>query len=383
MSFNSHVSSDTPADVLIVDDTPGNLQVLSAHLSSAGHKVRVLPRGDMVQAAIAKRRPDIILLDIMMPQMSGYDVADMLQANADTAEIPVVFISGLGDTHAKIQAFERGGIDYIVKPFERDEVLARVRVHVELARTKAQLRAKLAEVEHLNRRLHRVNEALLTENTMDALTKLGNRRHFDATLLREWQPALANNESLGLILTDIDHFKQVNDCFGHALGDAVLQQVGSLLEKSTRDSDVVCRYGGEEFAILLPSTSVSVAAEVAERVRMNVAAYPWHTLHPELTLTMSFGVASTAALLVSASPTLELSTSASSTPASPTSESSTPQPPTSESSTPQPPTPQPPTSGAASPAEAITHKQLIEAADAELYRAKRGGRNQVCVLERP
>lgn len=326
---------DASADVLIVDDTPANLQVLSAHLSAAGHKVRALPRGDMVMTAIAKRRPDIILLDIMMPHMSGYDVADMLQADADTAEIPVVFISGLGDTLAKIRAFERGGVDYIVKPFERDEVLARVRVHVELARTKAQLRHKLAEVERLNRRLQRMNEALLTESTTDALTKLGNRRHFDETLLREWPPALANGEPLSLILADVDHFKQVNDRFGHALGDEVLRQVSRLLEQSTRDSDVICRYGGEEFAIVLTETSLEVAAKIAERVRLAVAVYPWHTLSAELIITMSLGVASSREVL---------STSVANT----------------------------------ASAEDMPSQRLLEAADSALYRAKHGGRNQVC-----
>jgi diguanylate cyclase (GGDEF)-like protein len=238
------------ADVLIVDDTPANISILTEALEDHDCRCRVATSGKRALAAVAAKVPDVILLDIMMPEMDGFEVCRRLKAHHETAEVPVLFISALGEPFDKVRAFACGAADYVTKPFHIGEVRARVRVQIRL------------------RRLQRALEAL---STTDALTGLANRRRFEEVLDGEWARAERHGDALSLLMIDVDFFKLYNDLHGHLAGDDCLRRVaGALAGAVTRAADLVARYGGEEFVAVLPGTDVSGCRAQAERLRRAV-----------------------------------------------------------------------------------------------------------------
>ena len=217
--------------------------------------------------------PDLILLDAEMPGMSGFEVCQNLKADPDLAKIPVIFVTSHNQPAFEISGFNLGAADFIAKPISAALVLARV---------KAQLRVK------------QMADELRRMATVDALTDVANRRSFDAALAREWQRGWRCGDPLALLLLDVDHFKLFNDRYGHPAGDACLQAIANLLRAaSQRPADVVSRYGGEEFALLLPSTPRCGAQRVAQGVLMAMQrlAIP-HLASPTAQhVTLSIGIA--------------------------------------------------------------------------------------------
>jgi two-component system cell cycle response regulator len=245
--------------------------------------------------------PEVILLDIELDTMDGFEVLAHLKSDPKTQDIAVIFISAVSDTMDRVRGLDLGAVDFIAKPFEVAELKARVR--------------SALRMQHLVKMLeHRAQ--------IDSLSGLWNRRYFDQRLQQEWSEARRHGRSLSLIMCDVDRFKRLNDQFGHPFGDQVIERVAQILSGG-RGSDITCRYGGEEFGVILPSTAADRALEVAERHRVAIESHTWSG-HDDVIVTSSFGVADLKSLPTDAG-----------------------------------------------------MEQLVQAADVALYRAKQSGRNRV------
>jgi diguanylate cyclase (GGDEF)-like protein len=270
------------ATILIVDDHLDNVRSLALLLSDSGYLVRKTTSGQMALETIQISKPDLVLLDVRMPEMNGYEVCEQLKANPNTRDIPVIFLSASNDTDDKIQAFAVGGADYVTKPFQAEEVLARVRHQItilqqqqqllrqqqQLAIQNCQLRQEIQQREQVEAKLQQANLQLYHLANTDSLTQIANRRCFNETLEQEWQRLKREQQPLSLILCDIDYFKQYNDRYGHPAGDACLQQVAQAIARCVnRPADLVARYGGEEFAIILPNTDLDGAVKIVKAIR--------------------------------------------------------------------------------------------------------------------
>lgn len=231
--------------MLIVDDQPANVQALYA-VFSADFQVFMATKGDQAMRIALLEQPDIILLDVVMPDMDGHEICRQLKLNNETADIPVLFVTAQTDPDEETYALQVGGVDFIQKPINPSVVKARVKTHLTLKRQTDLLKQMVF---------------------IDGLTGIFNRRYFDDRLMAEWGRASRNQEQLSLILIDVDHFKQFNDRYGHQSGDDCLRQVASALKRTLwRPCDVVARYGGEEFACILPDTDLQGAMQVASRL---------------------------------------------------------------------------------------------------------------------
>lgn len=257
--------------ILIIDDSPDALAVAKARLAGKGHEILYAGGGREGLAIAGSAHPDLILLDVDMPDMNGFDVCRQLKADADLCMIPVIFLSGSGGTEEKIKGLDLGAVDFVTKPFDGFELRARVN---------AALRTK------------QMQDLLIKHAKIDPLTGLPNRRALDERLQQEWARLLRHNGHLSVIMADIDHFKGVNDLFGHLVGDEVLRHVARLLAESCRESDLAARYGGEEFVVITPETTLHDAAGLAERLRARVCTEPLEALGQAVAVTVSFGVAS-------------------------------------------------------------------------------------------
>lgn len=283
--MNSHQVPAFLRDILVVDDHPDNLRVLSAILTESGYHVRRAINGHLALKVAQNAPPALILLDILMPEMDGYEVCSLLKTHPQTAEIPVIFISALDDVFDKVKAFEVGGVDYITKPFQSAEVLARVKNQLIIRDLYLQLQKQAQEIAEQNAFLQqeiqarkRAESALFEANielqclaSLDSLTGIANRRQFNESLNKEWQRMAREQLPLSLILGDIDYFKKYNDTYGHLAGDSCLQQVAQAISRAIkRPADLFARYGGEEFAVILPNTKAEGALKVAEAMRHEV-----------------------------------------------------------------------------------------------------------------
>jgi diguanylate cyclase (GGDEF)-like protein len=267
------------ANILIVDDVEDNLEILEDLLTFDGYNVQTVRSGEAALNLVHKSRPDLILLDILMPVMDGFEVCTRLKADESTKDIPVVFVSSMADIEYKVKGFKVGGVDYINKPFHHAEILVRVNTHITMLRLRKHLEEKNAELERL-------------ANT-DYLTNLYNRRRFFQAAEDEFAGAIRSRNPISITLIDLDHFKQVNDTYGHLVGDHVLVHIAKLIRTHCRVSDVAARYGGEEFIILHPSIDRQNAFQVAERIRKAVEATPFSLEGDEISLTLSAGVVDT------------------------------------------------------------------------------------------
>jgi len=260
--------------ILIVDDTPTNIPVLAEALHT-DYRVKVAPSGKAAFEVIARQGPpDLILLDVMMPEMDGYEVCRRLKTQAQTRDIPVIFVTAKSDAMDEERGLRLGAVDYITKPFHLPIVNARVRNHIRL-----KLKSDLLE----------------TLALVDGLTDIANRRRFDQALEIEWKRAQRTGDSVALIMLDIDHFKAYNDHHGHGAGDACLKRVATTLADSVeRAADLVARYGGEEFVVLLPDTDATGARQIAERLRQAIEALAMPHGHSPVAevVTLSLGLAS-------------------------------------------------------------------------------------------
>ncbi|MDR7553974.1 MAG: diguanylate cyclase [Armatimonadota bacterium] len=265
-----------PPRILIVDDEPGILELLRRRLEALGCQVAVLPGGSQVVAYAREHAPDLVLLDVMMPDLDGFAVCQQLKADPKTRDIPVVLMTARTETDSRVRGLELGAHDYVGKPFETAELIARVR---------AALRVKRLQDE-----LKEANARLARLATSDPLTDLPNRRTFDEQIFAEMERARRSGQTVSVIMLDLDRFKQINDVYGHQVGDDVLRHVARVLAQRRRISDLVARYGGEEFVWVLPGARDRDAVELAEWVRRAVADLGVETPQGPLQVTISAGV---------------------------------------------------------------------------------------------
>ena len=235
--------------ILIVDDEKMNIIEL-AHFLKPQYDVIVAIDGASALDAASKHLPDIILLDIIMPDMSGFDVLSNLKDSPATMNIPVIFITGLSSAGDEEKGLSLGAVDYIIKPFNKSLVKARIKTHLKIS-------------DYI-----RMIEQLCM---LDTLTGLSNRRGFDERMNAEWGRAFREKKPLGLIIFDIDKFKLYNDTYGHPQGDVLLRAIADALKDTVnRASDFTSRWGGEEFVVLLPDTDIDGTANIAEQIRVNI-----------------------------------------------------------------------------------------------------------------
>lgn len=252
------------AIILIVDDNPTNLLVLSQMLKDVGLEVRVSMDGESALEQVTEEIPELILLDVQMPGIDGFETCKRLKANSSASDIPVIFITANSGTENIVRGLSVGAVDYIVKPFQKEEVLARVQVHLRLRFLARKVQEQAIALQIANQQLERLAN-------LDGLTQVANRRRFDEHLELEWKRLERESAPLSLILCDIDYFKQYNDFYGHQTGDICLKQVAKAIEKSLkRPGDFVARYGGEEFVVILPNTNFEGASYVAKLIQTDI-----------------------------------------------------------------------------------------------------------------
>jgi two-component system cell cycle response regulator len=273
-----------PPVILVADDEPVNLALIRRRLEWEDYRVETAEDGGQAVEAAKRVLPDLIILDVMMPVLDGLGACRLLKEDPSTRDIPVIFLSALDDTDTKVNGLSLGANDYISKPFRVEELLARVAVGIRLKRERDLLQEN---AEELRRRAEAASEMSMT----DALTGLLNRYGLQRALQRELSEARRYARPLSCLLLDVDFFKLINDTHGHAAGDAALMQAARVLTESMRGSDVVCRYGGEEFLVLAPETDARGALSLAEKIRLAVSARLFGDGERAFALTLSAGVA--------------------------------------------------------------------------------------------
>jgi len=263
---SSHLES-TPT-VLLVDDSQFVHRLLDARLRSEAICLIGEFDGKAGFERAKKDKPALILLDLDMPVMDGFEALRALKDEATTMDIPVIVLSGLNSSQDKVAAFDLGAVDFITKPFELTELRSRVRSSL---------------------KMYALLEMLSQKAQIDGLSGLYNRSFFDDRLQEEYDRAIRHGHALSVAMMDLDHFKSVNDTFGHPAGDAVISGVAMIMQQECRSIDIPCRYGGEEFVIIMPETDPDQAYTLCDRIRHRCETMSWAT-HPNRGVTLSIGV---------------------------------------------------------------------------------------------
>jgi len=277
--------------ILIVDDNPQNIQVLGNLMEGKGYDVAVAMNGGQVLDFIKDEKPDLILMDIMMPGMDGYAVCGMLKQNPETADIPVIFLTAKTEDDDIVLGLKTGAVDYVTKPFSETVLFARIRTHVELKKSRENIRRAKEELEKRNLKLQAAMKDLELAARTDSLTGLYNRRYMQNRLDEELVRVKRNKKDFTVVMSDIDFFKRINDAHGHECGDHVLKFMAGTLRSGIREQDIVSRWGGEEFIILLPETDKKGGLVLSEKIRKAIEASVFRYSDMDLRLTMTFGVA--------------------------------------------------------------------------------------------
>ncbi len=273
MNDNNIFKEKTPL-VLMVDDVAKNLQVLGTILSKEKYKIAAANNGEQAINIANNIFPDLILLDIMMPGISGYEVCARLKKDPRTKDISIIFLTAKIEPEDIVKGFEAGGVDYVVKPFNSTELLARGKTQLELKISKDLLKIR--------------NEQLRKLAITDSMTGLYNHRYIIDGLSERIAEAKRYKQSLAVAMLDIDYFKKVNDNYGHFFGDFVLVRISTIIEESIRKTDIAGRYGGEEYLIIFTNTDKKSALNTLERIRKSIEKEKWDK--KDLVITISGGL---------------------------------------------------------------------------------------------
>ncbi|HEY9866526.1 MAG TPA: diguanylate cyclase [Candidatus Obscuribacterales bacterium] len=263
--------------ILIVDDITNNLKLVGEILDDAGYNTTFATSGFQALNRLRDNKIDLILLDLMMPEMDGLEVCQFIKNDPALQEIPIIFLTASYEEEKLIQAFELGAVDYITKPFIKNELLARVKTHLTLKQTTDNLKIALLKLKQLSQ--------------LDPLTQILNRRSFFEYIENQFNLAIQNKSLFSLLILDLDHFKQINDNYGHLAGDQILINFTLAIQNYLRSSDYFGRYGGEEFVILLPETDQADALKIAQDICDLIAHLSIPTEKGNLKITVSIGVA--------------------------------------------------------------------------------------------
>jgi diguanylate cyclase (GGDEF)-like protein len=253
---------------MLVDEDPSFHRLLAFKLKHEGIEFLAAYGGSEALDLASSNQPALILLEMRLPDQDGLTTLKALRNNPTTKDIPVIMLSSEKDPGSKVRAFELGAMDFVTKPFDVHELRARIQAAV---------------------RIHRLMSMLEKRAQIDGLTGLWNRTYFNDRLKAELDCAKRNKSAMSLVICDLDHFKKINDTFGHPAGDAVLQAFAKVVVGELRSYDVACRYGGEEFAIILPDAGLPQSMGICERVRKAIESSRWPN-YPEIRVTASFGV---------------------------------------------------------------------------------------------
>ena len=253
-------------NILVVDDVPANIRLLTVFLGSTGYEVRAAASGLQALDRVKERLPDLILLDVMMPSLDGFETCRRLKADPATRHVPVILVTSLNAIEDKVRGQEAGADDFVTKPFDRTELLLRIKSLMRISDIHGELQQRIEELEDAKSRLGRLART-------DSLTSLYNRRFLEEAIVRELSRAQRYARDASVILIDVDRFKNCNDTRGHSTGDVLLQQLASLFTRQIRGNDMVARCGGDEFAMILPETPKQQAGLVAERLRLKIGEH--------------------------------------------------------------------------------------------------------------
>lgn len=268
-SITANPISQLDPTVLIVDDCPAVHRLLKARLRAESINIDGALNGQDAVLKAVTFQPDLILLDLNLPGIDGFEILRKLKNSSETHDIPVIVVSGKNTSEDKVRAFDLGAVDFVSKPFDMTELRARVRVAL---------------------RMQSLVRMLALKAQIDGLTGLCNRALFDKRWAEEYERATRSGQPLSLAMIDLDEFKSVNDNHGHPAGDAVLIGVSAMIQNTIRIADVACRFGGEEFAVILPDTTPKHASMLCERIRENCKQLVWKA-HPDRLVTLSIGIA--------------------------------------------------------------------------------------------
>lgn len=277
---------------LVIEDSPISLKSICDHIERMGITPIPAKTGAEGIELFLKERPDIVLLDIIMPDVDGYEVARSIRESEESGDwTPIIFLSSLSADKDIEKGIAAGGDDYLLKPISKIVLGAKIRAMLRIIQMRQTLVAMTHELDAANHELR-----LLT--SVDCLTGLSNRRHFESLLMREWNRSMRQGEELSILMCDIDFFKSYNDTYGHPSGDQCLRKVASALSGCmVRGGDLLARYGGEEFVAILPATELSGAIHVGAQMRQAVMHLDIpHSASPLKRVTASFGVASAVAM---------------------------------------------------------------------------------------
>jgi two-component system cell cycle response regulator len=267
-----------PFAIAIVDDDAAIRRLVRLLLRRAGYDTAEYTTGAEADKALREEPWDLAILDRKLPDMDGLTLAEDLKSNSEFRSRYIIMLTGEDEQEDKVEGLESGADDYITKPFQPRELLARIRAGERIV--------------NLQKELLETNKRLELLSITDGLTKLNNHRYFQDELARAFDESQRYRRPLSLAMIDLDFFKKVNDTYGHAVGDDVLKCAAALFHDSARSTDLVARYGGEEFAVMMPETELADAAVFAEKIRSLIAVEPLPTQAGRIPATVSIGVAS-------------------------------------------------------------------------------------------
>ena len=272
--------------VLLAEDSLTVMLTTSAIIKKSGHQVIQARDGKQALELYTSEEPDLVLLDVEMPEFNGFEVAEKIRAMNNEIWVPIIFLTGFADDENLSRAIDAGGDDYLTKPVSDIVLNAKLNAMHRISEMQNRLRSVSDQLTEMNNKLQ---QSVIT----DPLTGAHNRLYMDECIEREWYRAMRTKTELSILLTDVDNFKALNDSNGHCAGDTCLKEIVSLIDTHLkRSTDVLCRYGGDEFVVILPDTCSTYAMEIGEKIRQSVEHYSTQLeLNTAVDISVSIGCA--------------------------------------------------------------------------------------------
>lgn len=288
-------NSGYKTNILIVDDKPSNLMVMEEVLAPLNVSMTSVTSGEDALSNLLHSDFDLVLMDVQMPHMDGFETAELIHNTKKTQGTPIIFISAVSTNHEFIRhGYELGAVDYITKPIDPLVLRSKVDVFVNLQKINHKLQDEISGMHQFRNSLIEANETLRYQAETDYLTGLQNRRKGNEILCKEMSRVGRGQQTMSLIMIDVDHFKKINDTFGHDGGDAILLQIAERLRSTCRTQDVLARWGGEEFLVICPHTDTTQVQKVATRILQNIYGKDFEIPDgPKLRVSVSIGTSST------------------------------------------------------------------------------------------